>query len=211
VFILTDQYLLDSYYDLDELPLPQQPPESRLIETEADYKRYAYSESGVSPRGIPGFGQGQVRFDSDEHDEEGVITEEADVRIAMMDKRLEKFNLLAGENALPPRLFGPEEYSRLIVGWGSTCSVVAEALRLADDATTAFLYCAQLFPLPDQVEDYLDQAEELIFIENNATGQFARLVHRETGFDADDHWLKYDGLPFSVEDVLALIKGEVMA
>jgi 2-oxoglutarate ferredoxin oxidoreductase subunit alpha len=210
VFILTDQYLLDSYYDVAELPLPKNPPESQLVETAADYKRYSYSEDGVSPRGIPGFGQGVVRFDSDEHDEEGVITEDADVRIAMMDKRLGKFARLGGEHALPPRLYGAEEYSRLIVGWGSTCDTVIEALAQIDDGQTAFLYCPQVFPVPDQVTEFIDKAEELIFIENNATGQFARLIHRETGFSADEHWLKYDGLPFSVEDVVALVNGEAL-
>ncbi len=210
VFILTDQYLLDSYYDVAELPLPKKPPESQIVETTVDYKRYSYSEDGVSPRGIPGFGQGIVRFDSDEHDEEGVITEDADVRIAMMDKRLEKFARLGGEHALPPQLYGAEEYSRLIVGWGSTCDTVIEALALIDDGQTAFLYCPQVFPVPDQVTDLIDKAEELVFIENNATGQFARLIHRETGLAADEHWLKYDGLPFSVEDVVALVNGEAL-
>jgi 2-oxoglutarate ferredoxin oxidoreductase subunit alpha len=209
VFILTDQYLLDSGHDLAVLPLPAQPREPRIVATAADYQRYAAAENGLSPRGIPGHGQGFVRVDSDEHDESGFITERAEVRIAMVDKRLKKLVLLRDLPEFPTCWSGPEQPQRLIVGWGSTRTAVEEALARVADPATACLYCAQVYPLSEAFKRHLLEAPRLIVIENNATGQFARLIQRETGRRADVHWLRYDGRPFSVEDVANRLRQEV--
>jgi 2-oxoglutarate ferredoxin oxidoreductase subunit alpha len=209
VFILTDQYLLDSFHDLPGLPLPGSAPESAIVATTADYGRYAFTESGISPRGIPGHGEGIVRADSHEHDEEGFLTEDFDLRTAMMDKRLGKLELLRGELALQPVLFGPADFTTLIVGWGSTCAAVSEALENESPPGTAFLHCPQVYPVPDAVNRYLEQAKRIIVVENNATGQFARLLAAETGHRAHRHWLKYNGLPFSVEEVAEQLRKEV--
>lgn len=205
VFVLTDQYLLDSYCDVEQFSFVELAEESQVVETDQDYRRYAFVDGGISPRGIPGFGRGLVRVDSDEHDEEGVITEDPQMRNWMMEKRLGKFEQLRTEFAMPPKLFGPTDFTHLVIGWGSTCGMVAEAIERVGDSQTAFLYCPQVFPLPEEVSDFLAQAEHLAVIENNATGQFARLIQRETGYEADEYWLKYDGWPFSVEEVETLI------
>ncbi len=209
VIILTDQYLLDSSYNVPQLPIPAAPPEHRIIETAADYRRYALTENGLSPRGIPGFGQGLVCLDSDEHDEAGFITERSKVRVAMVDKRLKKLALLRGELAVPHQLFGPTKFQRLLVGWGSTRPAIEEALAQVADPKTAFLYCPQVYPLTDAVQKLLLAAQRLIVIENNATAQFARLIQRETGRRADADWLQYDGMPFSVENLETRLRQEV--
>jgi 2-oxoglutarate ferredoxin oxidoreductase subunit alpha len=206
VFVLTDQYLLDTLYDLDPLVLPEVAPQSRIIATPRNYQRYAPGLDGVSHRGIPGFGMGRVCVDSDEHDAAGQITEDFSVRIAMVDKRLAKLRLLQKDYALPPRLFGPADYRRLIVGWGSTCAVVAEALTQLPLPATAFLHCPQVYPLTMALLDGLRQAKEIIVIENNATGQFARLLRAESGCTITQEWHKYNGLPFSVVEVVALLQ-----
>jgi 2-oxoglutarate ferredoxin oxidoreductase subunit alpha len=208
VFILTDQYLLDSFHDLDSLPMEEPTPEQAIVNTDANYRRYAFTESGVSPRGIPGFGEGLVRLDSHEHDEDGFLTEDFDLRTAMVDKRLRKLELLKGELALPPVLFGPADYTTLIVGWGSTCAVVREALAAAQPAGIAFLHCPQVYPVPDAVSAHLARARRIVVIEGNATGQFARLLAAETGYRVQGHWLKYNGLPFCVEEVTRLLTEE---
>lgn len=208
VILLTDQFLLDSVYDLPSLPLPDVPLESQVIVTPVDYQRYAASETGVSPRGIPGLGAGLVCVDSDEHDAEGCITEDFDVRTAMVEKRLLKLELLRFDLALAPRLYGPADFTSLIIGYGSTCACVREALDRVNPARTAFLYCPQVYPVPAEVSDALLQAENVIVIENNATGQFARLLRAETGSIIDGHWLKFNGLPFSVEEVVAKLQEE---
>lgn len=206
VFILTDQYLLDTIYDLAPFELPQVPPASLLAVTSPDYRRYAAGPDGVSPRGIPGLGEGFVCVDSDEHDANGQITEDFDVRIAMVDKRLAKMRLLKEDFALLPRLYGSANYRRLIVGWGSTAAAVTEALMQRQPGSTAYLHCLQLYPLPQEVLDRLQQAEQIIVIENNATGQFARLLRAETGCAIFREWHKYNGLAFSVDEVARLLE-----
>jgi 2-oxoglutarate ferredoxin oxidoreductase subunit alpha len=209
VFILTDQYLLDTLYDLEPFALPDEPMASRLVVTEPDYQRYAPGPDGVSPRGIPGLGTGIVRVDSDEHDVFGSITEDFDVRIAMNDKRLAKMRLLQEDFALLPRLHGPVDYQLLIVGWGSTAAAVDEALSRLQPELTAFLHCLQLYPVTQVVRDYLEKAAKIIVIENNATGQFARLLRGETGCTIHREWHKYNGLAFSVDEVMVLLGQEV--
>ena len=209
VFLLTDQYLLDTLYDLDPFVLPEVAPQSRIIATPINYQRYAPGLDGVSHRGIPGFGMGRVCVDSDEHDAAGQITEDFDVRIAMVDKRLAKMRRLQEDYAIPPKLFGPADYRRLIIGWGSTAAAVAEALAQLQPPATAFLHCVQVFPLPAVLLEHLRQAEQIIVIENNATGQFARLLRAESGCTITKEWHKYNGLAYSVAEVVELLSQEV--
>ncbi|OGX54325.1 MAG: 2-oxoacid:ferredoxin oxidoreductase subunit alpha, partial [Omnitrophica WOR_2 bacterium RIFOXYA12_FULL_38_10] len=84
VIILTDQLLLDSYYNISGLPIITEEIKNLIIKTQAGYKRYQITENGISDRGIPGYGEGFVCVDSDEHDEGGYITEDFDTRIAMV-------------------------------------------------------------------------------------------------------------------------------
>ena len=209
VFLLTDQYLLDTLYDLDPFVLPEFAPSSRIIATPRGYQRYAPGLDGVSHRGIPGFGIGRVCVDSDEHDASGRITEDFSVRTAMVDKRLAKMRQLQEDYAIAPKLFGPADYRRLLVGWGSTAAVIAEALAQLQLETTAFLHCLQLYPLPTALLEHLRQAEQIIVIENNATGQFARLLRAECGCSIAREWHKYNGLAFSVDEVVELLRQEV--
>jgi len=67
----------------------------------------------------------------------------------------------------------------------------------------------QLYPLPAALLEYLKSADRIIVIENNATGQFARLLRAETGCAIAAEWLKYNGLTFSVEEIVALLRKEV--
>jgi 2-oxoglutarate ferredoxin oxidoreductase subunit alpha len=209
VFLLTDQYLLDTLYDLDPFVLPEVAPQPQIVATPINYQRYAPGLDGVSHRGIPGFGKGLVCVDSDEHDADGRITEDFDVRIVMVDKRLAKMRRLQEDYALPPHLYGPTDYRRLIVGWGSTAAVVSEALAQLQPEATAFLHCVQVYPLPLALLEHLHQATEIIVIENNATGQFARLLRAECGCAIAREWHKYNGLAFSVAEVVELLQQEV--
>ncbi|MBM9614256.1 2-oxoacid:acceptor oxidoreductase subunit alpha [Desulfobulbus rhabdoformis] len=208
VLLLTDQYLLDSLYDIETLPLPHEPPKSEIVATEANYERYAASATGLSPRGVPGLGQGFVCVDSDEHDAQGRITEDFDTRVAMVDKRMAKGRLLETSLALPPRLYGPQLYHTLLISWGSTGPTIEEALKQLALPEVALLHCTQVYPLPQEMAAYLERAKRIIVVENNATGQFARLLRAETGCTIDDQWLKYNGLAFSVEEIIASLRKE---
>ena len=90
VFVLTDQFLVDSSFTCEHLNLSKVQIERHIEETEPGYKRYIITEDGVSPRGIPGYGDGFVGVDSDEHDENGHITEDLNLRPRMVEKRLQR-------------------------------------------------------------------------------------------------------------------------
>ncbi|KKL92190.1 hypothetical protein LCGC14_1887150, partial [marine sediment metagenome] len=171
VFILTDQYLIDSYYNTTGFEISDIKIEKHIVKTSKDYERYVLTENGISPRGIPGFGTGLVAVDSDEHDQAGHITEDLDLRTRMVEKRLSKLELLKGE-IIPPELVGPEDYKNLVVCWGSTYSIVDEAVKNLNRDDVAFLHFRQIHPLPDETADYLQNAHKIMIVENNATSQF---------------------------------------
>ena len=200
VIILTDQYLLDSYYNVPSLDPSIIEFERHIVESDREYRRYKLTEDGISPRGVPGFGDGLVCVDSDEHDEGGHITEDFDLRTKMVSKRLSKLRLIR-EEAAPPELIGPGNYKTLVIGWGSTYGAIREALGKLGRNDTAFLHFKQVFPLPPDTAGYLERAETLVTVENNATSQFGEFIELRTGFRIDEKILKYNGLPFSVEEI----------
>ena len=205
VFVLTDQYLIDSLMNLPLLDISDTRDENHVVKTHKGYKRYELTEDGISPRGIPGFGEGLVGVDSDEHDEEAHITEDLILREKMVDKRLKKLDSIKKE-IVPPELVGSSNYKVLITGWGSTYNVVREALQELGREDISFLHFKQVYPLYEGTRDYLHKAQKNIIIENNATSQFGKLIKLYTGVDIEAKILKYNGLAFSVEEVAAEIK-----
>ncbi len=204
VIILADQYTVDSYYNF--MPANNEYKiETHFIKTDASYKRYRLTSDGISPRGIPGFGDGFVRVDSDEHDEDGRITEDLDLRIKMMDKRLEKASLIEKE-IIAPAFYGGKNYETLVIGWGSTRNVISEAIGLTGDAGTAHLHFTQVNPLDPSIVRYLAAAKKTVIVENNATGQFAKLIRQTTGIEIEHKILKYNGLQFYVEELAGKLK-----
>lgn len=200
VFILTDQYLLESHYNIPSLNPSLISLERHIIETEREYRRYELTETGISPRGIPGFGEGLVILDSDEHDETGHITEDLDLRTEMVRKRLKKLDQIRDE-LIRPEFAGSPNYKTLVIAWGSNYHVVREALERLGREEIAFLHFKQLYPVHPDLAHHLQRAERTVIIENNATSQFGRLIRLQTGFEIDRRMLKYNGLPFSVEEV----------
>ena len=205
VIILTDQYYVDSFYDLARYDVTKLNNDYHIIETEADYQRYKLTENGISPRGIPGYGGGLVAIDSDEHDENGRITEDHDIRISMVSKRFKKLEQIK-EHIIPPVFIGEKGYKGLIIGWGSTHSIIEEALEYLQDEQLAYLHFNQIYPLHPIIKSYIQDAEFTIVIENNVTGQFSDLIQQEICVKIDHRVLKYNGLPFAVEEVVTEVK-----
>ncbi len=205
VFILTDQYLLDSIGSFPEEHLKQLAVKNHIVETKAAYQRYVLTKDGVSPRGIPGYGEGLVGVDSDEHDEAGHITESATVRVAMHEKRLAKMTGIRKEALMPTEIGDVAEAETVVVTWGSNRSVMEEALELVEQKNIAGIHFHQVYPLPAKAKKLLAK-KKIVVMENNATGQFANLLKLEYGVDIVENILKYDGDPFSVEEVVAKLK-----
>ena len=205
VFILTDQYFVDSYYNTPPFDLVRNTLERHIVKTTKQYKRFSLTDNGISPRGIPGFGDGLVGVDSDEHDESAHITENLELRTKMVDKRLKKREAMR-EDLIPPLLIGSRNYRFLVLGWGSSFHAIKEALEVIGRNDIALLHFNQVFPLPDKLSDYLEKAEKTLLIEGNATGQFGKLIKLNTGREIDEKFLKYNGLAFSVEEIIEKIQ-----
>ncbi len=207
VIILTDQFYLDSYQNCEKVDFSTFDNQYAFIKTKKDHKTYEISKDGISKRGIPGYGEGFVCVDSDEHEEDGRITESFETRVNMVDKRFQKSKSIE-KDAIEPELIGPKNYKKLVVGWGSTYSAIKEAITRLDDDGLAFAYFKQVYPLPSKTKEYLEKAEEIFLVENNATGQFGNLIKLSTGIDIDKKILQYNGLPFSVETIIKKLGGK---
>jgi len=200
VFILTDQYFIDSYYNLPPFDLSGVAHLDSVIRMTANYERYAFTEGGVTPRGIPGYGNGFVVVDSDEHDEQGHITEDHDIRSRMVEKRLQKSDALVREAVLPEWI-GPHDAETLVICWGSTVHLAAEAIAKTKGGKQAVLYFKQVYPLHPGSVDLIRKAKRLCIVENNATAQFAQILQSQFQTDIPVKILKYNGLPFTVEEL----------
>ena len=183
------------------------------------YLRYANTETGISPRAVPGV-PGHIHVAaSDEHDEDGTLISDEFTnphkRRMMVEKRARKM-----ETALkliePPKLVGLGDASATLVGFGSTWGVNLEAMeKLAseEEIDVNQLHIKWIVPFHvDQVSSILKEANKIIIVENNYSGQFARYLRSETGIKADAHIRKYDGEPFMphhiVDGVKLILGGE---
>lgn len=217
VFILSDQYLADTEWtfrglDTDSLRNNDYRSRSEALEGVSVYKRHRLTENGISPMAVPGESGHLVVTDSDEHDEEGHMIEDAETRIKMTQKRLMKKLPLIRQEIEPPLLYGSDRPDIVIVGWGSTYGVMKEAVDvLSGDYAIAMLHFSELHPFPSTEKfDYLSilgNAKLSLCIENNATGQFSHLMRAETGYKFDAGINKYDGRPFTLEG----LSGELYA
>jgi len=179
------------------------------------YARYKITDTGISPRAIPGVPGHVHTASTDEHDEDGVLISDEYTnpvkRRAMMEKRQRK--VLGIEKAVqPPKLRGAPGADVTLVGWGSTDGVIREAIQiLKDDGISANqLQIRWLVPLQGEaIVNTLKPSKHTIFVENNYTGQFARYLRSETSYVANGHIRKYDGEPFMPHHIVEAVKEQL--
>ncbi len=220
VIVIADKFLASSYrtvpmFDLDELRIDR-----GQILSEADlankplYKRYEFTPLGVSPRVVPGTKGGIFHTTGDEHDEFGHITENSENRIKMMQKRMHKLQL-ADEtipNSKKVNFFGPEKADVTLVGWGSTKGSVLDGMQdlEGDGIRCNFLQVRYMSPFPTQiVMKHLSSAKRKVLIENNYSGQLGALIREHTGIAMDNQVVKYNGRPFSQNEVYDGVKDAI--
>ena len=221
--IISDLLISEGRYsfDPDQVNLNPKIDRGELItqpKKENGYQRYKFTESGVSPRAIPGL-EGYVHIvATDEHDEDGVLISDEFThphkRRKMVEKRARKFQNIDQEVAAP-ELEGPADAEVTLIGWGSTYGVIKEAVQqLKQQGINANqLPVKWLIPLNgDAISVTLAKCQRTIIVENNYSGQFARYLRSETGFAANGHIRKYDGEPFMphhiVDGVLEQLSGK---
>ena len=203
--MLTDQFFLDSVAPLARTEIVRLPVERHIVKTSADYRRYAFTGDGISPRGVPGRGEGIVKADSHEHDESGHLTENFGIRRRMVEKRLRRLDALAAESLMPETFGDIRSAGSVIACWGSSRGVLEEALGIGGREDVAGLHFPQLFPLHPAVEGMLE-GKRVHVLENNATGQFADLLRREFDVTVSGRILKATGEPFAVEEVVTALE-----
>lgn len=216
-FILIDQYLGDTQwtseaFDLNKLMYNDYRLRGDKLQKLSDYKRHQFTDTGVNPLAIPGESRHLVVTDSDEHDEDGHIIEGAEGRIKMVQKRVFKKLPLITDEIEPPMFYGNKDPEIIISGWGSTYGQLKEAVDVLskDGKKIAMLHFSEIYPFPSTKKlDYLNllnKAKTTICVENNATGQFAKLMRGETGYAFRYRINKYDGRPFLLEQLVKEIK-----
>jgi len=169
-----------------------------------DYKSYKLTETGVSPVALPG-SEVIVRATSYEHDETGLTIEDEIWPVRMNDKRLGKMKLIEEEvNKFEPvSVFGKGK--NLFIGWGSTKGAAVDSLEKLPD--WRYLQVSWLNPFPiEQVKAEIENADRIVLIEGNATGQLGELIAEKTGIKIKDKILKYNGRVFTPKEIREKIK-----
>lgn len=223
VIVLMDFAIGDGGYATVENLTPQIPIERGKIVKEAPpdmhngvwFKRYALTEDGVSPRSLPGTPNLMFVAKTDEHDEFGHdlsdvlagLREAVEMRRKQFHKRMIKLQSVLKE-LNPPEVFGPDRADLTIVTWGSSSLPVREALeKLWEEGFKVNSYeFYDIYPFPAGAESMLKQASDLMDVEQNYTGQMAKLIRRETGILIEKSYLKYDGEPIYPIEVVNAVK-----
>ena len=211
--IISDLLISEGRYsvDPDQIDLHPKIDRGELITDPSatdGYLRYKDTESGVSPRALPGL-EGYLHIvATDEHDEDSTLISDEFTnphkRRMMVEKRARKFKNIV-DVIEPPQLEGPEDAEVTLVGWGSTYGVIKDAMELLKQQGVTINHLPIKWIVPfhaDAVTSVLSRAKMTIIVENNYSGQFFRFLRSETGFTVDGHIRKYDGEPFMPHHVV---------
>ena len=227
--VLCDLLLSEGRLSIDPRDLDFSPPIDRgelittansngvhsAASTNGSYKRYKITDSGISPRAVPGVPGHIHTVATDEHEEDGVLISDEFTnpvkRRAMMEKRMRK---VAGIEAsvAPPMLSGPRDADVTLIGWGSTKGVIEEACELLNEQGIAAnqLQVRWLVPLHGEaILEILRGSRHTVIVENNYSGQFARYLRSETSFVPSGHIRKYDGEPFMPHHIAEAVKEQL--
>jgi 2-oxoglutarate ferredoxin oxidoreductase subunit alpha len=175
-----------------------------------EYLRFAFAKDGISPRSRPGVKGGRYWATSDEHDPDGHITEGVEMRVAMMEKRMGKLKLAQGAIPEDQQLFlhGPKEAELTVLAWGSTKGTILDAMKVLESQgkKVNFLQCRLMKPFPaKRVGEILRAAKRIVSLEENYSGQLANLVQEQTGVMIDERINKFDGRPFSEDEITSAL------
>jgi len=175
------------------------------------YKRFEFTETGISPR-LPLGTAGAVFWNTgDEHNELGHVIEEPMMRTRMLEKRMKKLETADKEIPIDERVnfFGNKDAPVTIVSWGSTKGAILEAMDMLgkDGFEMNFLQVRMPHPLPAGfIEKVMNKASKKIAIEGNYSGQLAGIIREKTGILMDHFILKWNGRPMSCDEVYEALK-----
>lgn len=214
VFIMTDQLLADSYRNIPPFDMSRAVVRRAIITKEESsgvtgYKRYRFTDSGISPRAIPSWIGDVIYTDSDEHTEEGHITEDAATRTKMVHKRFYQKMKGLSSAIIRPTAHNLDGARVVLLGFGSTRGVMREVSERMAEKRVGVVHLSQVWPFPAaELAGLIGKASRVISVENNAGAQLARLVRRECGFQVHGSILKFDGRPFTLDYLMERVSDE---
>lgn len=212
VILLTDKYLAESRFSTTKVETEVEIKRGKLVKDLENYRRYKFTEDGISPRAFPG--QTTFLTNSYEHDELGFSSDDSENRQKMMGKRMKKLEKLEEELGVHPEgslRGGVEKFEGVkgwdkgttLIGWGSTKEIILDVLKGFPEFN--FIHFWRLWPFPQKAKEILAKTKKLVVIEGNFSGQLADLIEKETGIKSK-RILKDNGRPFFWEELKERIR-----
>lgn len=207
VILLTDKQFSEGKVTINTLtPAPVQRGKL-LTNPGADYKRYELMSDGISPYVRVGTEQGDFIATSYEHDEYGATTEDMQMKVQMTEKRAKKLqNFFEREGIHGYEVVNPSAKKKLV-----TTSFNAYTARafIEQNPEWGLVIITFLAPVDVRLRDEFARCDEIVFVENNYSGQLEGYLTKELGLKYVDgleikHLRKYDLLPFYMEDLNSL-------
>lgn len=174
------------------------------------FKRYLITDDGISPRVFLGTPFAIAKMIGTEHTEEGQIIATPEGITKMNDKRRKKMETYLANHFRNPHVFGnPENAEIILVGWGSTKGIILDAASrlFRRSIASSLVHFTHLWPLDaEKVRSYFPQGAPIAVIEENASGQFARILewilHRDVAKINN-----YSGRPFEPREIVRRVIG----
>src|SRR5829696_3356551 len=174
-----------------------------------NYLRFKLSNNPISPMVVLGTKNAIFWSSGDEHTQEGHITEDPEIRVQMMDKRMSKLDVAIKEISDEDKAVAYGSGDIVIISWGSTKGAILDALDklTAEGVKVKYIQVRLMHPFPSElVKSMLKDAKTVINIEMNYSGQLGSLVRQHTGLEANYHIVKYNGRPMSLDEVYNGVK-----
>lgn len=205
--ILSDKTLSESLYSFEGGLAGEVKEESLMLwDGNGRYRRYLQTENGVSPLAFPPEKGQAIKTDSYMHDQQGITSEDPGITREVIDKGWKKGQSLAREmeEYETVKVYGQSSSKTALLFWGSNKGVCVEA---AERLGLRAVQVLALSPFPEKrLIEAMQGVERLLAVECNSAGQLADLA-RCCGIKVDDRILKYDGRPFSLEELLHSLGG----
>lgn len=180
-----------------------------LDKVEGEYKRFSFTDDGISPRSRLGLDNGVFWNTGDESDESGHITEDPQMRIKMMDKRMSKLDLILKQVPEDEQIasYGTGDYT--IISWGSTKGPILDALEMLkkEGIEVGFVQIKLIHPFPtEKVKSLLESVKTVIDIEANHSGQLGKIFKQNVTKEIDFFILKYSGRGMTSTEIYDSLK-----
>jgi len=215
VIVLTEKHVLDCHMTVDHFKHKAVPIKRGLVTNPKELAklqpsdRFKITDSGISPRWVPGTSKAHYYANSDEHEPDGSLVEESGPVKEMIKKRhVRKFETIK-KNLPEPRIFGPKKDADIsFIGWGSSMNAMRDAIKAQkkNGVTVNYMHFDYVWPIKDKAAaKFFKENKNVHLIEGNLKAQLGTLIESETGLKFKDKFLKWDGRQFYFEDVMTYI------